>query len=114
MTIPFLRQQPFPLPRLVKERMVLLLFQLNGQQIEFLIHKVNALYWCPCMELVYLFQNQADSYKYQKKKGNSLRYATYSFLLASSVGEDFTFGVEGGWVLAPTRHGAHNWEGTVS
>lgn len=24
----------------------------------------------------------------------------------------YTFGVEGYWVLAPDRHGAHNWEYT--
>ncbi|XP_014674933.1 PREDICTED: uncharacterized protein LOC106815023 [Priapulus caudatus] len=27
------------------------------------------------------------------------------------VGGRYEFGVERGWVLAPTRHGAHNWEG---
>ncbi|KAJ8309431.1 hypothetical protein KUTeg_014305 [Tegillarca granosa] len=37
-------------------------------------------------------QNQADSYK-------------------QMIGNKFVFGVEGTWVLAPTRHGAHNWEG---
>ncbi|XP_071799863.1 uncharacterized protein [Asterias amurensis] len=37
-------------------------------------------------------QNQADSYK-QMKDGN------------------WIFGLENAWVLAPTRHGAHNWEG---
>ncbi|KAK7493419.1 hypothetical protein BaRGS_00015319, partial [Batillaria attramentaria] len=37
-------------------------------------------------------QNQADSYK-------------------RMVDGDFKFGVKGMWVLAPTRHGAHNWEG---
>ncbi|RUS76488.1 hypothetical protein EGW08_015742 [Elysia chlorotica] len=37
-------------------------------------------------------QNQADSYK-------------------KMVDGDFQFGVEGMWLLAPTRHGAHNWEG---
>eukprot|EP00927_Polykrikos_kofoidii_P034514 TRINITY_DN29275_c0_g1_i1.p1 TRINITY_DN29275_c0_g1~~TRINITY_DN29275_c0_g1_i1.p1 ORF type:complete len:1064 (+),score=172.94 TRINITY_DN29275_c0_g1_i1:62-3193(+) len=25
--------------------------------------------------------------------------------------KDYRFGVAGGWLLAPTRHGAHNWEG---
>lgn len=25
--------------------------------------------------------------------------------------EDYVFGVEGYWVLAPSRHGAHNWQG---
>ena len=25
--------------------------------------------------------------------------------------EDYTFGVDGSWLVAPTRHGAHNWEG---
>ena len=39
--------------------------------------------------------SSADSYKYKKK----------------STSEDYTFGIEGVWVLAPTRHGAHNWEG---
>ncbi|ESO96501.1 hypothetical protein LOTGIDRAFT_159918 [Lottia gigantea] len=37
-------------------------------------------------------QNQADSYKYM-------------------VNDEFIFGVDGMWLLAPTRHGAHNWEG---
>ncbi|XP_064622460.1 uncharacterized protein LOC135484731 [Lineus longissimus] len=37
-------------------------------------------------------QNQADSYKYMKD-GN------------------YVFGLDGIWTLAPTRHGAHNWEG---
>ena len=37
-------------------------------------------------------ENQADSYK-RMTNGN------------------FQFGVEKLWVLAPTRHGAHNWEG---
>ena len=37
-------------------------------------------------------QNQADSYK-RMEKGK------------------WIFGVEGLWTLAPTRHGAHNWEG---
>lgn len=37
-------------------------------------------------------QNQADSYK-------------------RMVGHEFQFGLEGIWLLAPTRHGAHNWEG---
>ena len=27
------------------------------------------------------------------------------------VGAGWRFGVEGAWTLAPTRHGAHNWEG---
>ena len=27
------------------------------------------------------------------------------------MGEEFKFGVEGLWVVAPSRHGAHNWEG---
>ena len=39
--------------------------------------------------------SSADSYKYKKKK----------------TSKDYTFGIEGFWVLAPTRHGAHNWEG---
>lgn len=25
--------------------------------------------------------------------------------------EGYRFGVRGAWLLAPTRHGAHNWEG---
>lgn len=37
-------------------------------------------------------QNQADSYK-------------------RMVNGEWVFGVEGLWVVAPTRHGAHNWEG---
>ena len=37
-------------------------------------------------------QNQADSYKYMKNG-------------------KFVFGVDKLWLLAPTRHGAHNWEG---
>ncbi|XP_063426134.1 uncharacterized protein LOC134709942 [Mytilus trossulus] len=37
-------------------------------------------------------QNQADSYKYM-------------------VDKEFVYGVDGAWLLAPTRHGAHNWEG---
>ncbi|KAK3790655.1 hypothetical protein RRG08_048780 [Elysia crispata] len=37
-------------------------------------------------------QNQADSHK-------------------KMIDGDFQFGVEGMWLLAPTRHGAHNWEG---
>ena len=37
-------------------------------------------------------QNQADSYK-------------------RMVDGEFVYGVEKLWVLAPTRHGAHNWEG---
>jgi len=37
-------------------------------------------------------ESQADSYK-QMVKG------------------EFIFGVEKMWLLAPTRHGAHNWEG---
>ncbi|XP_063418740.1 uncharacterized protein LOC134701521 [Mytilus trossulus] len=37
-------------------------------------------------------QNQADSYKYM-------------------VDKEFVYGVNGAWLLAPTRHGAHNWEG---
>ncbi|XP_067681590.1 uncharacterized protein [Haliotis asinina] len=37
-------------------------------------------------------QNQADSYK-------------------KMVGKEFEFGVEHAWLVAPTRHGAHNWEG---
>ncbi|GFO46042.1 afadin-and alpha-actinin-binding protein [Plakobranchus ocellatus] len=37
-------------------------------------------------------QNQADSYK-------------------KMVNGNFQFGVKGMWLLAPTRHGAHNWEG---
>lgn len=37
-------------------------------------------------------QNQADSYK-RMENG------------------EWVFGVEGLWVVAPTRHGAHNWEG---
>ncbi|XP_012559712.2 uncharacterized protein LOC100209092 isoform X1 [Hydra vulgaris] len=37
-------------------------------------------------------QNQADSYKYMKNG-------------------KFLFGVDKLWLLAPTRHGAHNWEG---
>ncbi|XP_064601403.1 LOW QUALITY PROTEIN: uncharacterized protein LOC135467560 [Liolophura sinensis] len=37
-------------------------------------------------------QNQADSYKHM-------------------VNNEFVFGVKGAWLLAPTRHGAHNWEG---
>jgi hypothetical protein len=24
---------------------------------------------------------------------------------------EYRFGIEGAWLLAPTRHGAHNWEG---
>ncbi|PIK53553.1 hypothetical protein BSL78_09574 [Apostichopus japonicus] len=40
-------------------------------------------------------QNQADSYK-------------------RMVNGDWVFGVEHAWVLAPTRHGAHNWEGPGS
>ena len=39
--------------------------------------------------------SSADSYKYKK----------------TSSARDYTFGIEGFWVLAPTRHGAHNWEG---
>lgn len=39
-----------------------------------------------------LAQNQADSYK-------------------RMVGHEYVFGLEGMWLLAPTRHGAHNWEG---
>ena len=39
--------------------------------------------------------SSADSYKYKKKQNS----------------KDYTFGIEGFWVLAPTRHGAHNWEG---
>lgn len=38
--------------------------------------------------------DSADSYKV-KTKGDT----------------DYRFGVAGGWLLAPTRHGAHNWEG---
>ena len=26
---------------------------------------------------------------------------------------DYRFGLEGAWLLAPTRHGAHNWEGAI-
>ncbi|CAG2189140.1 unnamed protein product [Mytilus edulis] len=37
-------------------------------------------------------QNQADSYKYM-------------------VDKEFVYGINGAWLLAPTRHGAHNWEG---
>ncbi|XP_071079851.1 uncharacterized protein [Haliotis cracherodii] len=37
-------------------------------------------------------QNQADSYK-------------------KMVDKEFEFGVEHAWLVAPTRHGAHNWEG---
>ncbi|KAH3844315.1 hypothetical protein DPMN_086573 [Dreissena polymorpha] len=37
-------------------------------------------------------QNQADSYKHM-------------------VGGEFVFGFPRAWTLAPTRHGAHNWEG---
>ncbi|XP_019641200.1 PREDICTED: uncharacterized secreted protein ARB_06907-like [Branchiostoma belcheri] len=37
-------------------------------------------------------QNQADSYKRME-------------------GGDWKFGIETAWTLAPTRHGAHNWEG---
>lgn len=37
-------------------------------------------------------QDQADAYK-RMEKGKWL------------------FGAEGLWILAPTRHGAHNWEG---
>ncbi|XP_072171857.1 uncharacterized protein [Diadema setosum] len=38
-------------------------------------------------------QNQADGYKRMDKDGQ------------------WKFGLEKAWVLAPTRHGAHNWEG---
>lgn len=27
------------------------------------------------------------------------------------IGEEFLFGVEGMWVVSPSRHGAHNWQG---
>ncbi|CAG5121151.1 unnamed protein product [Candidula unifasciata] len=37
-------------------------------------------------------QNQADSYK-------------------KMVNGEYQFGIKGMWLLAPTRHGAHNWEG---
>ena len=37
-------------------------------------------------------QDQADAYK-------------------RKIQEKWLFGVEGMWTLAPTRHGAHNWEG---
>ena len=38
---------------------------------------------------------QADSYKYKPR--------------GSKPGDDYLFGVEGAWLCAPTRHGAHNW-----
>ena len=41
---------------------------------------------------------QADSYKHKSK--------------GSTDSEPYIFGVVGAWVLAPTRHGAHNWEYT--
>eukprot|EP00605_Chrysophyceae_sp_TOSAG23-4_P000665 GSChrysophyteH1.ASY1.ANO1.747.1 assembled CDS len=40
--------------------------------------------------------SQADAYKYKSQ--------------STPETEDFTFGVEGLWVVAPTRFGAHNWE----
>ncbi|KAJ8046062.1 hypothetical protein HOLleu_09229 [Holothuria leucospilota] len=40
-------------------------------------------------------QNQADSYKYMENG-------------------QWVFGLDQAWVLAPTRHGAHNWEGPGS
>lgn len=40
-------------------------------------------------------EQQADAYKYRPKPGAPYR-----------------FGVEGYWLLAPSRHGAHNWQGT--
>ena len=42
-------------------------------------------------------RSQADAYKVKLPNKPS--------------GEEFLFGVEGFWVLAPSRHGAHNWEG---
>lgn len=42
-------------------------------------------------------QSQADSYK-----------------RAARSGGDFVFGHDALWVLAPSRHGAHNWEGIAS
>eukprot|EP01084_Bolivina_argentea_P038027 70316_1 len=38
--------------------------------------------------------NSADSYKYKQ----------------NSSQQDYFFGIENMWLLAPTRHGAHNWE----
>ncbi|OWF46589.1 uncharacterized secreted protein ARB_06907-like [Mizuhopecten yessoensis] len=40
-------------------------------------------------------QNQADSYKVMRNG-------------------EYVFGIPHGWLLAPTRHGAHNWEGPGS
>jgi len=41
--------------------------------------------------------DQADAHKYRG---------------AGQKGDEFTFGFERCWVLAPEREGAHNWEGT--
>ena len=33
------------------------------------------------------------------------------FKMMKEGDSEYTFGLAGGWVLAPSRHGAHNWEG---
>lgn len=54
----------------------------------------------PCPVLISLSgtsisaRDSADSYKFKVRGA-----------------EDYTFGVQGAWLIAPTRHGAHNWEG---
>ena len=42
--------------------------------------------------------NQADAYKFKPD-------------VAGQHQREYTFGVTGYWVVAPSRHGAHNWEG---
>ena len=60
------------------------------------MHKyANFIFYLPILSGI-AAQDHADAYK--RKKVNSEK-------------EEFTFGVEKMWILAPTRHGAHNWEG---
>lgn len=52
---------------------------------------------------------QADSYKYKKR----LRPKEKQMMTKKQEEEQpYIFGVEHAWLLAPTRHGAHNWEYT--
>eukprot|EP01041_Mallomonas_annulata_P000874 gene874-1699_t len=63
-------------------------------------------------------RNQADAYKMIPSKVNKNNVKNSKTNTKGSTGtgagtttdNNYIFGVEGFWIVAPTRHGAHNWE----
>eukprot|EP00929_Paragymnodinium_shiwhaense_P102151 TRINITY_DN65337_c0_g1_i1.p1 TRINITY_DN65337_c0_g1~~TRINITY_DN65337_c0_g1_i1.p1 ORF type:complete len:939 (+),score=30.74 TRINITY_DN65337_c0_g1_i1:59-2875(+) len=109
--------------------------KLRGEQIQSPSFRVRLKCRKPTQSIVFTFQDQDGSIQHAalvlpqsdsgepcagkpcpvmvSLSGTSIpaRDSADSYKVKLSKDKDYRFGVSGFWLLAPTRHGAHNWEG---